>query len=67
MAINTLIRIHGNTQASAEHEEIKESFNQVKIPLKEILGKGRLIFISAILLAIFASVTGIDSVVYYAP
>ena len=66
-AMKTLTTIHGSIQASIEQKEIKESFNQVKIPLKEILGKGKFIFLSAILLAVFASLTGIDTVVYYAP
>ncbi len=66
-AMKILTTLHGNVQASFEYKEIHESFNQVKIPLKEILGKGKLIFLAAILLAFFSQVTGIDSVVYYAP
>jgi sugar porter (SP) family MFS transporter len=67
LAFRNLVRLYGERQASLEHEEIKKSFNQVKIPLKEILGKGKYIFMSAILMAVFASITGIDSVVYYVP
>ncbi len=66
-AMKILEKLHGNIEASREQKEIKKSFYQVKIPLKEIFGKGKLIFISAILLAFFSQVTGIDSVVYYAP
>ena len=66
-AMKILEKLHGNIEASMEHKEIKKSFNQVKIPLKEIFGKGKIIFISAILLAFFSQVTGIDSVIYYAP
>ncbi len=66
-AMVNLIKIHGEINAQKEIEEIKKSLKQVKIPLKEIFGKGKYIFISAILLAFFSQVTGIDSVVYYAP
>ena len=66
-AMKNLIRLHGKAEAFFEHDEIRKSFNQVKIPLKEIFGKGKYIFLSAILLAFFSQVTGIDSIVYYAP
>lgn len=66
-AMKTLIKLHGNKQAPGEYKEIRESFSQVKVSLKEIFGKGKLVFISAILLAFFSQVTGIDSIIYYAP
>jgi SP family arabinose:H+ symporter-like MFS transporter len=62
-----LFKLHGNSQAISELEEIEKSFDQVRVPLKEVLGRGRTLFVSAILLALFSQITGIDSVIYYAP
>ncbi len=66
-AMKILKKLHGNIEALREYEKIKKSFYQVKVPLKIIFGKGKYIFMSAILLAFFSQITGIDSVVYYAP
>jgi len=66
-AMNILKALHGDEQARVEKEEIEQSFQVVKVPVREILGKGKIIFISALLLAFFSQVTGIDSVIYYAP
>jgi len=66
-AMNILKALHGDEQARVEKEEIEQSFQVAKVPVREILGKGKIIFISALLLAFFSQVTGIDSVIYYAP
>ncbi len=66
-AKEVLRRLHGEQQASQELDEIKHSFHRVSIPIKAIFTKSKHILIPAGLLAFFSQITGIDSVVYYAP
>lgn len=67
-ALAILIRVGGKKHAEVEIEEIKASMEIEKGSIKELFKPGlRKVLLVAILLSFFSQVTGIDSVVYYAP
>jgi MFS transporter, SP family, arabinose:H+ symporter len=66
-ARDILVKINGPEKADLEISEINNSPIQQKVNIPELWLKGKRIIIAALLLAFLSQVTGIDSIVYYAP
>ncbi len=67
-ALAILSRVNGASLAEQELEEIRGSLNREEGHLSELLHPGmRRILVVTALLAFFSQITGIDSLVYYAP
>ena len=67
-ALSTLTRIGGSTHAREEMEQIKATIEQEKGTLEQLFHKGlRHALVIGIFLAIFQQITGINTVIYYAP
>ena len=67
-AAAVLKKIGGAIHARTEMQEIKTAMQKEKGSIKELLHPGlRLALITGILLAIFQQITGINTVIYYAP
>ncbi len=67
-ALVVLDRIGGKEHAENELREIQNSLREEKGSIKELLQPGlRLILLTGILLGVFQSITGIDTIVYYTP
>jgi MFS transporter, SP family, arabinose:H+ symporter len=67
-ALDILTRIGGGDNAHTELAEIKESLLQEKGTYREVFSPGvRPILWVGVLLAVFSQVTGINSIMYYAP
>jgi MFS transporter, SP family, arabinose:H+ symporter len=62
-----LTKINGPQNADLEISEIDDITVQQNINFPELWKKGKRIIIAALLLAFLSQVTGIDSIVYYAP
>jgi MFS transporter, SP family, arabinose:H+ symporter len=67
-ALDILTRIGGSENARSELAEIKESLLQEKGTYREVFSPGvRPILWVGVLLAVFSQVTGINTIMYYAP
>ena len=68
-ALLVLIKVSGSTAANQELEEIEDSFKHEKsASLKELFnGTYRRVLFIGILIAVFQQITGINSILYYAP
>ena len=67
-ALSILTRIGGSKHADAEIKQIQTTIEQEKGTLKQLFHKGlRYPLVIGIFLAIFQQVTGINTVIYYAP
>lgn len=68
-AMDIMIRISGAVNARQELADIEYSFNNTSAaPVKEVFSKSyRSVLFIGILIAVFQQVTGINSILYYAP
>ncbi len=67
-AKRTLARIGGTGHANKEMDEIKKSLAKEKGTLRQLLQPGyRKALAVGVLLALFAHITGIDTIIYYGP
>ncbi|MFC1650824.1 sugar porter family MFS transporter [Candidatus Latescibacterota bacterium] len=63
-----LARVGGSSHAEQEMLEIKENLDKEEGTLKELLKPGlRKVLLVGVLLALFAHITGIDTIIYYGP
>jgi len=67
-ALGILTKIGGKKHAEVEMNEIKSTIDKEKGSITEILKPGlRVVLLVGVLLAIFQQITGINTVIYYAP
>ncbi len=67
-ALDILTRVGGKTHALSEMKEIQKTLSHEKGSIGELLKPGlRTVLLVGILLAIFQQITGINTVLYYAP
>lgn len=67
-ALAILSKIGGRKHAEVEVNEIKSSIDKEEGTIKELLKPGlRIVLLIGVLLAIFQQITGINTVIYYAP
>ncbi|MFC1538254.1 sugar porter family MFS transporter [Candidatus Latescibacterota bacterium] len=67
-ALKILTKIGGKKHAEAEIDDIKSTIDKEKGSIFEIFKPGlRLVLLVGVLLAIFQQITGINTVIYYAP
>jgi len=67
-ALNTLRRLHGESAALAEAQEIRETVRQEQGKIRDLFRPGvRIVIFMAMTLALFQAITGINVTLYYAP
>ncbi|MFC1538080.1 sugar porter family MFS transporter [Candidatus Latescibacterota bacterium] len=67
-ALKILTRVGGRSHAEQEIHEIKETLEMEEGSIRELFRPGlRKVLIVGVLLALFAHITGIDTIIYYGP
>ncbi|MFC1551208.1 sugar porter family MFS transporter [Candidatus Latescibacterota bacterium] len=67
-AYKVLARVGGSAHAEIEMRQIKENLDQEEGTLHELFRPGlRKVLLVGVLLALFAHITGIDTIIYYGP